>query len=57
MTIEEKKDSFTPVEIELINKDKVKEGYTVGNPIVNPVYIEVTCSKHNRKCCTCKRIC
>lgn len=45
VTIEEKQTISLPVEIDLINKSEVKEGYTVGTPIVNPVNVEITAAE------------
>ncbi|OIJ21584.1 hypothetical protein BKP45_02275 [Anaerobacillus alkalidiazotrophicus] len=45
VTIEEKRTISLPVEIDLINKAEVPEGYTVGTPIVNPVNVEITAAE------------
>ncbi len=45
VTIEEKRTISLPVEIDLINKAEIKDGYSVGEPIVNPVNVEITAAE------------
>ncbi|MGO4890575.1 YbbR-like domain-containing protein [Anaerobacillus sp. MEB173] len=42
VTIQEKQTISLPVEIDLVNKGEVAEGYTIGTPIVTPVNVEIT---------------
>lgn len=45
VTIEEKRTISIPVEIDLLNKAEVIEGYSIGDPIVNPINVEVTAAE------------
>ncbi len=45
VTIDKKRTISMPVEIELINKNEIEDGYTVGIPIVNPVNVEITAAE------------
>ena len=45
VSIEEKVTKDFPVEVDLLNEDKLEEGYTPDQPIVNPNSIQVTASK------------
>jgi YbbR domain-containing protein len=45
VSIEEKVAKDFPVKVDLLNEDKIKEGYTPDQPIVNPNSIRVTASK------------
>jgi YbbR domain-containing protein len=45
VSIEEKISKDFPVEVDFLNEDKLKEGYTPEQPIVNPNSIRVTASK------------
>lgn len=43
--LQEKQTVSLPVQVELLNSDDVKKGYSVGTPIVSPVNIEVTAAR------------
>ena len=45
VTIEEKRTISIPVDIELLNKRAIKDGYTLGTPIVNPINVEITAAE------------
>lgn len=45
VVMQEKKTASLPVEVELINGDKMAEGYTVGTPEVNPKVVSVTAAE------------
>ncbi len=45
VTIEEKRTISIPVDIELLNKAAVSEGYSIGTPIVEPVNVEITAAE------------
>lgn len=45
VTIEKKEAKDFPVEVDFLNEDKLEEGYTPDQPIVNPNSIHVTASK------------
>ena len=45
VTIEEKRTISLPVEIDLINKNAINEGYSVGEPVVNPINVEITAAE------------
>lgn len=45
VTIEEKRTISVPVDIELLNEVALKDGYTLGTPIVNPVNVEITAAE------------
>ncbi|RXJ01887.1 YbbR-like domain-containing protein [Anaerobacillus alkaliphilus] len=45
VTIEEKRTISIPVDIEILNKAAIAEGYTVGTPIVEPVNVEITAAE------------
>ncbi|MFV8830024.1 YbbR-like domain-containing protein [Alkalihalobacterium sp. APHAB7] len=45
VVLQEKKTVSLPVEVELVNRDEVEEGYSIGTPIVTPVNVEVTAAE------------
>ncbi|MFN7252676.1 MAG: YbbR-like domain-containing protein [Anaerobacillus sp.] len=45
VSIEEKRTISVPVDIELLNKASIGDGYTLGTPIVNPVNVEITAAE------------
>ncbi|MEB1805743.1 MAG: YbbR-like domain-containing protein [Bacillaceae bacterium] len=45
VVLQEKKTVSLPVEVELVNRDEVAEGYSIGTPIVTPVNVEVTAAE------------
>ncbi len=45
VVLQEKKTVSIPLEVDLVNKDKVAEGYSIGEPIVTPINVEVTAAE------------
>lgn len=45
VTIEQKRTISIPVDVELLNKRAIKDGYTLGTPIVNPINVEITAAE------------
>ncbi|WP_368505937.1 YbbR-like domain-containing protein [Alkalihalophilus sp. As8PL] len=43
--LQEKQTVSIPVDVELVNADAVKEGYSVGTPMVSPVNVTVTAAR------------
>lgn len=43
--LQEKQTVSLPVQVEFLNEDAVKEGYSLGTPIVSPVNVEVTAAR------------
>ncbi|SDZ37696.1 YbbR domain-containing protein [Evansella caseinilytica] len=45
VTLQEKQTATFPVEVELLNKGEIQEGYTIGTPSVNPSTVDITAAQ------------
>lgn len=45
VVLQEKKTVSIPVEVDIVNKEKIAQGYSLGEPIVTPINVEVTAAE------------